>query len=129
MQLASPIAYTVPTMSFDSPLNIERLAGSTPGTVILRLTGALTLAAILQLRSQFRDFESHRLMILDLSGVPYVDSAGMSEIVNHEIYSRGKGVRMIVVGLNRRVFDMLKTTHLDKVLTLKSTVEEAEVGA
>ena len=53
----------------------------------------------------------------------------MSEIVNHEIYSRGKGVRMIVVGLNRRVFDMLKTTHLDKVLTLKSTVEEAEAGA
>jgi anti-anti-sigma factor len=116
-------------MPFDSPLNIERLAGSTPGTVILRLTGALTLAAILQLRSQFRDFESPRLMILDLSGVPYVDSAGMSEIVNHEIYSRGKGVRMIVVGLNRRVFDMLKTTHLDKVLTLKSTVEEAEAGA
>ena len=129
MQLTSPIAYTGSTMPFDSPLNIERLAGSTPGTVILRLTGALTLAAILQLRSQFRDFESPRLMILDLSGVPYVDSAGMSEIVNHEIYSRGKGVRMIVVGLNRRVFDMLKTTHLDKVLTLKTTIQEAETGA
>ena len=129
MQLASPIAYTVPTMSFDSPLNIERLAGAAPGTVILRLTGALTLAAILQLRSQFRDVESPRLTILDLSGVPYVDSAGMSEIVNHELYCRNKKVRMVVTGLNRRVFDMLKTTHLDKVLTLKTTIEEAEATA
>jgi anti-anti-sigma factor len=116
-------------MPFDSPLKIERIAGSAPSTVILRLTGALTLAAILQLRSNFRDIESPQLMILDLAGVPYVDSAGMSEIVNHEIYCRGKKVRMIVTGLNRRVFEMLKTTHLDKVLTLRNTVEEAEAGA
>jgi hypothetical protein len=36
---------------------------------------------------------------------------------------------MVVTGVNRRVLEMLKTTHLDKILTLKNTVEEAEVGA
>ena len=129
MQLTGPIAYTEPTMPFDSPLNIERTAGIAPGTVILRLTGALTLSAILQLRSHFRDGESPSLTILDLTDVPYVDSAGMSEIVNHEIYCRDKRVRMVVTGMNRRAFDMLKTTHLDKVLTLNATVDEAEAGA
>ena len=96
--------------------------------MILRLTGTLTLAAILELRSHLRDVEPPQLMIIDLTGVPYVDSAGMSEIVNHEIYCREKQVRMIVTGANRRVFDMLKTTHLDKILTLKSTVEKAEAN-
>ena len=128
VRVANPIAYTGPTMPFDSPLNIERTTGAEPGTVILRLTGTLTLAAILELRSHLRDVEPPQLMIIDLTGVPYVDSAGMSEIVNHEIYCREKQVRMIVTGANRRVFDMLKTTHLDKILTLKSTVEKAEAN-
>jgi len=123
------IAYTVPTMPFDSPLNIERISGAVPGTMILRLTGPLTLVAALALRSQLREVELPRLTILDLTGVPYVDSAGMSEIIHHEIYCRDKKVRMVVTGVNRRVLEMLKTTHLDKILTLKNTVEEAEVGA
>jgi anti-anti-sigma factor len=116
-------------MPFNSPLMIERLAGNDPGTLILRLKGPLTLVATLALRAHLRDFELPRLTILDLAAVPYVDSAGMSEIVNHEIYCRDKQVRMVVTGLNHRVFEMLKTTHLDKILTLKHTVEEAEAGA
>jgi len=116
-------------MPFDSPLNIERISGTVPGTLILRLTGPLTLVAVLALRTHLRDFELPRLIILDLAGVPYVDSAGLSEIINHEIYCRDKQVRMVVTGVNRRVFDMLKTTHLDKVLSLKATVQEAEAGA
>jgi anti-anti-sigma factor len=116
-------------MPFDSPLNIERISGAVPGTMILRLTGPLTLVAALALRSQLREVELPRLTILDLTGVPYVDSAGMSEIIHHEIYCRDKKVRMVVTGVNRRVLEMLKTTHLDKILTLKNTVEEAEVGA
>jgi anti-anti-sigma factor len=123
------IAYTVPSMPFDYPLNIERISGAVPGTMILRLTGPLTLVATLALRAQLRDGELPRLTVLDLAGVPYVDSAGMSEIINHEIYCRDKKVQMVVTGVNHRVLEMLKTTHLDKILTLRNTVEEAEAGA
>jgi anti-anti-sigma factor len=112
----------------DSPLNIERIPGTVPGTLILRLSGPLTLIATLALRKHFRDFELPRLTILDLAAVPYVDSAGMSEIINHEVYCRDKRVRLVVTGVNRRVLDMLKITHLDRVLILKSTVEEAEAS-
>jgi anti-anti-sigma factor len=115
-------------MPFDYPLNIERISGAVPGTMILRLTGPLTLVATLALRAQLRDGELPRLTVLDLAGVPYVDSAGMSEIINHEIYCRDKKVQMVVIGVNHRVMEMLKTTHLDKILTLKTTIEEAEAG-
>jgi anti-anti-sigma factor len=116
-------------MPFDSPLNIERIPGTVPGTLILRLSGPLTLIATFALRKHFRDLELPRLTILDLAAVPYVDSAGMSEIINHEVYCRDKQVRLVVTGVNRRVLDMLKITHLDKVLALKATVSDAEAEA
>jgi anti-anti-sigma factor len=116
-------------MPFDIPITIERLPGKAPGTVILRLTGPLTLTTAAPLRSQFRNFDPSLLTILDLSRVPYMDSAGMSEIINHEVYCRDKRVRLVLAGVSPRVLQMLKVTRLDRVLTLSVTVEEADAGA
>jgi anti-anti-sigma factor len=110
-------------------LTIERLQGQAPGTVILRLTGRLTLASVLSLRAHFRDFEPPSLTILDFAAVDYMDSAGMSEIINHEVYCRGKRVRLAVAGVTPRVLSMFQITRLDRVLTLVPTVEEAEARA
>lgn len=113
-------------MAPDSPLTIDRLPGNAPGTVILRLTGPLTLSTVLPLRAQFRDFEPPPLTILDFSGVSFLDSAGMSELINHEVYCRDKQVRLVIAGVNSRVLSVLQITRLDKVLTLAPTVEAAE---
>jgi anti-anti-sigma factor len=116
-------------MPFDTPLTIERLPGKAPGTVILRLTGPITLTTAAPLRDQFRKFDPPLLTILDLSGVPYLDSAGMSEIIGHEVYCQDKQVRLVLAGVSPRVLQMLKVTRLDRVLTLKATVEEVDAGA
>lgn len=123
---ASLIPYTVRTMTIDPPLSIERLPGKIPGTVILRLTGSVTMNTVHALRAQFRDAELPSHTILDFSSVSYMDSAGMSEIIGHEVHCRDKGVRMTLVAVNSRVLSMLKITRLDQVLTLASSVEEAE---
>ena len=75
------------------PLNIESIPGRQPGTVILRLTGPLNLNNILPLRAMFRRPEPPHLTILDFSGVSYIDSAGMSELINHEVYCRDNGIK------------------------------------
>lgn len=116
-------------MAIDSALTIESLPGNAPGTVILRLTGPLILTNVLALRAQFRGSELPSRTILDLSGVPYIDSAGMSEVINHEVYCRDNQARLILAGVTPRVLAMLKITRLDKVLTLTATVEDAEVTA
>jgi anti-anti-sigma factor len=123
---ARSVAYTGPTMAVDSALTIEPIPGNKPGTVILRLTGPIILNNVLPLRAMFRDSEPPRLTILDLSGVSYIDSAGMSEIINHEVYCRGKGVRLTLAGVTPRVLGMLQITRLDTVLTLAASVAEAE---
>ncbi|MGC1461570.1 MAG: STAS domain-containing protein [Terracidiphilus sp.] len=116
-------------MAPDTPLTIDRLPGIGPGTVILRLTGPLTLATVLPLRAQFRDFEPPRLTILDFTGVSFLDSAGMSELINHEVYCRGRRVQLVIAGVNPRVLSVLQITRLDKVLSLAATVQEAEASA
>jgi anti-anti-sigma factor len=116
-------------MPSDFSLAIERLPGRTPGTVILRLTGRLTLASVLALRAQFREFEPPPFMILDFAAVDYMDSAVMSEIINHEVYCRDKRVRLVVAGVTPRILAMFQITRLDRVLTLIPTVAEAEAKA
>jgi anti-anti-sigma factor len=113
-------------MPINTPLVIERLTGKAPGTVILRLSGPLTLTTAPALRTQFRDQDLPLLTILDCSAVPYVDSAGMSEIINHEVYCRDHRVRLAVAGASARILAMFRITKLDQVLTLVPNVEAAE---
>ena len=122
----SHVPYTDRTMATETPLKIEPLPGAKPGTVILRLVGPLTLTSVQPLRALFRGTEPPLHTILDLSGVPYIDSAGMSEIINHEVYCRGRHVQLSLAGVTPRVLTMFHTTRLEKVLTLAATVEEAE---
>ncbi|MGA8090161.1 MAG: STAS domain-containing protein [Terracidiphilus sp.] len=113
-------------MAFDTPLKIEPVPGAKPGTVILRLIGPVTLNSVSPLRALFRGAEPPLHTILDLSGVPFMDSAGMSEIVNHEVYCRDKHVQLSLAGVTPRVMSMFRTTRLENVLTLAATVEEAK---
>src|SRR4051794_26538055 len=116
-------------MAGGSPLHIESIPGSKLGTLILRLTGPLILNNLPPLRALLRNSEPPRLTILDFSGVPHIDSAGMSELINHEVYCRDKGVKVTLAGVTPRVLGMLQITKLDTVLTLAASVAEAEARA
>lgn len=108
------------------PPNHRAVPSKAPGTVILRLNGPVTLATAVPLRAQFRDFALPSLTIIDLAGVPYVDSAGMSEIISHEIHCRENNARLILAGVSPRVLNLLRVTQLERVITVAATVAEAE---
>ena len=67
------------------------------------------------------------LNILDLTEVPYMDSAGLGRIVRHYVHCRGKGVRMVAAGVGARVVELFKITKVDAVIPMVGTVEEADV--
>jgi anti-anti-sigma factor len=122
------IPYTYPTMAIDDPLKIERIDGAKAGTVILRLTGPVTLRNLFGMQAQLRAVETPQLTILDLSGVPYMDSAGMGAIVNYYVHCEQKRVKLIVAGVSPRVLELFKMTRVDTIISLVATVEEAEAG-
>ena len=123
------IPYTYATMFIDAPLSIERRAGQTSGTRILCLSGPLTLRNLFEFQAELRQGLPPLVAIIDLSGVPYMDSAGMGSLINYYVHSEKNGITMIVAGVCPRVMELFKLTKVDSVIVLTATVEEAEALA
>jgi anti-sigma B factor antagonist len=113
-------------MLTDGPLTIERKEGKNPTTKVFTLVGPLTLRNLFEFQSELRSAIPPPLTVIDLSNVPYMDSAGMGLVMNHYVRCQTRGVKLVVVGANSRVLDLFKVTKVDRVLPLMATMEEAE---
>jgi anti-sigma B factor antagonist len=115
-------------MAFDEPLSIEKQTGKNPGTTILYLKGPLTLRNLFEFQAVIRAGDPPPVTILDLSGVPYMDSTGMGAVINHHVRCTGKGVKLIVTGVSDRIMELFKMTRVDGVINIKPNVEAAEAS-
>jgi anti-sigma B factor antagonist len=118
-----------------SKFAIERNQGRTPGTVIFRLSGPFTARDMHgalspnELRNTFESEEGdarHALHILDLTEVPYMDSAGLGLIVSHYVRCQGRAVRLVLAGVSPRVVQLLEMTKVDEFFPRVGTVEEGD---
>jgi anti-sigma B factor antagonist len=116
-------------MATDNPLSIETRDGNAPGTLIFRLNGPLTLRNLFDFQGRLRATQpTPPVTILDMAGVPYMDSAGMGAIINHHVHCQGKGSRLIVTGVSTRVHELFRMTRVDTVISQFPTVQEAEAS-
>ena len=69
--------------------------------------------------------EPDRPVILDMSGVTFVPSVALGELITLTRMFDERSRRFIVVGARAEVQQMLKICHLEKLFMLRSTVEEA----
>ncbi len=67
--------------------------------------------------------QGHRKLILNLEGVPYVDSAGLGEIVRTYTTVSRQGGNMKLLNLTKRIEDLLAIT---KLLTVFDTYENED---
>ena len=118
-----------------SKFTIEHNQGKAPGTVIFRLSGPFTARDMHgalspdQLRNTFEAEEGdapHVLHIMDLTEVPYMDSAGLGMIVSHYVRCQGRGVRLVLAGVSPRVVQLLEMTKVDGFFPRVGAVEEAD---
>jgi len=118
--------YTLSTMFIDAPLSVERQPGRALGTRILRFSGPLTLRNLFTFQAELRQGLPPLVFILDLSEVPYMDSAGMGALINYYVHCEKIGIRMTVCGVSSRVMELFKLTKVETVIPLATTVQEAE---
>lgn len=119
--------------------NIERKAGSTPGTVILCFRGPftmrdaysslppMTLKQVLELEPLPGEDPPVK-NILDLTECPYMDSSGLGIIVSHMVHCQKKGIKMIAAGLTPRVREVFRLTKVDCVVPIATSMEMAEMN-
>ncbi len=80
-------------------------------------------AAMSRLVSQA--LQSTRKLVLDLSGVSSMDSAGIGELALMQSWAQGKNVSFKCAGPNSLVRNLLDLTNLDSVLEIHSSVDDA----
>jgi anti-sigma B factor antagonist len=66
-----------------------------------------------------------RKLVLDLSGVSSIDSAGIGELALLQTWAQGKNVTFKCAGANSLVTALLELTNLDSVLEVHPSVDEA----
>jgi anti-anti-sigma factor len=69
--------------------------------------------------------EGVKSIILNLTDVKYADSSGLSSILVGNRLCDNEGGIFILAGLSDHVLKLIKISHLDTVLNLLPTVEEA----
>jgi len=109
-------------------LKIESLAGTREGIRILKLTGPFTLTTFFDFQSIIREGQS-RMTIIDLSGVPYMDSAALGSILGFHVSCQREGRQYALVGVSDRLMTIFRVAGVDGMVTFANSVDEAEAMA
>ena len=102
-------------------MEIEERANG--GVMILDLKGKLTIGEgdeFLKDKVNSLIQQGHQKLLLNLKGVPYVDSAGLGEIVRTYTTVSRQGGKLKLLNLTKRIEDLLAIT---KLLTVFETFE------
>jgi len=111
----------------DAPLTVTTSNGKGEGVVILVLNGPLTLPNIFAFQEKVAQLEP-KVLIVDLTGLPYMDSAGLGSLMNGYVHAQKAGRRLVLAGANERVKALLELTKVDLILKNYATVAEAEAA-
>lgn len=106
-------------------LQLEARDGAAPGQRVVTLTGVLTISTLFA----FQDFDrsdKSQTLILDLTAVPYIDSAGLGSLVTAYVGRQREARKMALVGVNERVLLMMTVTGVESYFQFYATVPEAE---
>ena len=106
-------------------LQIVVSAGSKEGQKILTLKGSLNIQTIFDFQKATRE-EGAPKLILDFSGVPYLDSAGLGALVGAYVAAQRTQRKLAVAGTNTQVRALIDMTHVGTLIKSYATVQEAE---
>ncbi len=97
------------------------------GGVIVAVTGEVDLYASPRLRREIVGWIKERILslVVDLSGVTYMDSSGIATLVEGLQLSRKYGGRFTIARPGPSIQEVLRFAHLDKVFPIFGSVEEA----
>lgn len=101
------------------PLQVERLDRG-----VLSLHGPLTMENVSPFLNAVRR-EDAPTMILDFTGVPYLDSSGLGSLISACTSCVKAGRRIALTGVNPRVRRVFEITKVEQVLLMFPTLADA----
>jgi anti-sigma B factor antagonist len=106
------------------PFQVTQRTGANPTVQIISVTGAITVSS----SPAFQDAigAAAAALIIDMTEVPSVDSMAIGTLVRALVACNKTGGRLLLVGLNHRVKNILQITGVDSLFETYLTVPEAE---
>jgi anti-anti-sigma factor len=109
-------------------LEFEKQPASTEAQLILRLNGKLSLETVHSFVSQLRP-EPTPTMVLDMSGVTFLDSAGVGALVQLFVHRKSAGKKFALAALTPQGIAVMQVSGLVKLLPIYGTADEALAAA
>ena len=100
---------------------------TTDGVLILELSGEIDLQHSPEMRRLLQARAAQRIpaLLLDFTGVKYIDSSGLATLIEYYQSSRAYEGKISVAGLSHRVRSIFELVRLNEVFPIYATVLEA----
>jgi anti-sigma B factor antagonist len=108
-------------------LQVVATPGAREGSRILELKGALTIQTVFGFQDAVRG-ETAPELILDLSSVPFIDSAGLGALVATYVRAKKALRKIAFAGMNTQVKALADMTQLSQLFHTYPTVKDAEAA-
>ena len=112
-----------PTMGRELALEVRD--GKYPDEKIIVLSGVLTAETTPGFDDAMRQSEAGTLL-LDMTAVRYIDSTGLGAIIGAYVSFERRLQRLLLAGLNDRIWDLFRMCKVADVFTRYATVADAE---
>jgi anti-sigma B factor antagonist len=111
-----------------APLKVEKNTLSTCDVLINRLEGKLAIENVNDFMQKMRQ-ENAPSLILDMSGVSFLDSAGVGSLVSLFVSRRNQGKAFGVAPLSKQGSAVIQVSGLQNLLPIFDSVEKALAGS
>jgi anti-anti-sigma factor len=106
-------------------LRLEWQDGSHEGERVVKLTGALTLASIVDFQEEIRRTPPD-VTIVDLSGVQYMDSAALGSLLGFHVSCHNNRRKYALIGVGDRLQTLMTVSGIGGVLIICESLAAAE---
>ncbi len=106
-------------------LEIEARDDTNPGQRVVALTGVLTISTLFA----FQDFahaDKSEALIIDMTGVAYIDSAGLGSIISAYVSRERDARKLVLASVNDRVRMVMTVTGVEQLFQIFPSVAQAE---
>jgi len=109
------------------PLHVEEIPETPETARVLRLNGPILISNFFTFQAMVRGSASPSL-ILDLTGVPYIDSAGIGLLVGAYVAHEKQGRGLALAGVTQRVRNAMQVTRVEQFFKFYDTVGDAHAA-
>ncbi len=115
------------SIPFTHEVKIEEHPGSVEGVRVIKVTGPLMINNFFAFQELSR--KSHpKLLIIDLAGTPFMDSAALGSIIGIHVSCEKAGRKYAIVNVPDRVHSLFSMTGVKDLLVTYPTIADAEAA-